>query len=53
MPRALWNQAYGTESQGLSDALRGQELCRGPARREADSPAASQISGSLWDSILP
>lgn len=38
---------------GLSDALRGQELCRGPARRETDSPAASQISGSLWDSILP
>lgn len=40
------NQAYGTESQAERCSA-GQELCRGPARRETDSPAASQISGSL------
>lgn len=51
--RALWNHAHGMESQGFSNALRGQELCSGPARREADWPVASQVSGSLWDSILP
>lgn len=52
---ALWNQARSTQSQRLSDAPRGQGLCSGSARREADSQAASpsQVLGSLWDSILP
>ena len=32
VPRALWNQAHGTESQGLSNALRGQN--RAGARQD-------------------
>lgn len=39
--------------RGWGDALRGQELCRGPARRETDSPAASQISGACGTVSYP
>lgn len=49
--RALWNQAYGTESQ--AERAHAARNCRGPARRETDSPAASQTLSGSQDSILP